>query len=206
MKELQISDEGVTKLLRKVNPNKASGPDSIPARILKELADEIAPLLTIIFNKSLEQGEVAADWRKANVTAIYKKGNKYEPSIYRPVSLTSLCCKLQEHILVRNILSHLEEHAILTDCQHGFRAWRSSETQLIGLYHDLAQSLDKKKQTDLAILDFLKAFDWVPHQRLLKKLAHYAKSSSRVKHRTVHRWSAEFPRVQSLVHCYFSFS
>ena len=74
MKELHVSVEGVTKLLRKVNPNKASGPDSIPARILKELADEIAPLLTTIFNKSLEQGEVPTDWRKANVTAIYKKG------------------------------------------------------------------------------------------------------------------------------------
>ena len=80
-----------------------------------------SPLLTIIFNKSLEQGEVPTDWRKANVTAIYKKGNKYEPSNYRPVSLTSLCCKLQEHILISNVLSHLEEHAILTDCQHGFR-------------------------------------------------------------------------------------
>ena len=57
MKELHVSVEGVTKLLRKVNPNKASGPDSIPARILKELADEIAPLLTTIFNKGLEQGE-----------------------------------------------------------------------------------------------------------------------------------------------------
>ena len=70
MKELHVSFESVTKLLRKVNPNKASGPDSIPARILKELADEIAPLLTTIFNKSLEQDEVPTDWRKANVTAI----------------------------------------------------------------------------------------------------------------------------------------
>ena len=89
------------------------------------------------------------------------------------MSLTSLCCKLQEHILVSNVLSHLNEHDILTNCQHGFRARRSCETQLIGLYHDLAQSLDKKKQTDLAILDFSKAFDRVPHQRLLKKLRHY---------------------------------
>ena len=195
MKELQISDEGVTKLLREVNPNKASGPDSIPARILKELADEIAPLLTKIFNKSLEQSEVPADWRKANVTAIYKKGNKYEPSNYRPVSLTSLCCKLQEHILVSNILSHLEEHAILTDCQHGFRARRSCETQLIGLYHDLAQSLDKKKQTDLAILDFSKAFDRVPHQRLLKKLAHYGVQGN------THKWIESFlsGRTQQVV-------
>ena len=182
MKELQISDEVVTKLLRKVNPNKASSPDSILVRILKELADEIAPLLTIIFNKSLEQGEVPADWRKANV----KKGNKYEPSNYQPVSLTSLCCKLQEHILVSNILSHLEEHAVLMDCQHGFRARRSCETQLIGLYHDLAQSLDKKKQTDLAILDFSKAFDRVPHQRLLKKLAHYGVQGN------THKWIESF--------------
>ena len=133
MKELHVSVEGVTKLLRKVNPNKASGPDSIPARILKELADEIAPLLTTIFNKSLGQGEVPTNWRGAIVTAIYKKGDKYEPSNYRPVSLTSLCCKLQEHIIVSNVLSHLEEHSVVTDCQHGFRARRSCETQLIGL-------------------------------------------------------------------------
>ena len=224
MKELQISDEGVTKLLRKVNPNKAKGPDSILARILKELADESAPLLTIIFNKSLEQCEVPTDWRKANFTASYKKGNKYEPSNYWPVSLTSLCCKLQDYILISNVLTHLEEHAILMDCQHGFPARRSCETQLIGLYYDLAQYLDKKKQTDLAILAFSKAFDRVPHQRLLRKLTHYGiqgnthklkepflsgqgnKSSSRVKHLTVHLWSAEFPRVQYLVHCYFSFS
>ena len=128
MKELHVSVEGVTKLLQNVNPNKASDPDSIHARILKELADEIAPLLTTIFNKSLEQGEVPTDWRKANVTAIYKKGDKYEPSNYRPVSLTSLCRKLQEHIIVSNVLSHLEEHSVLTDCQHGFRARRSCET------------------------------------------------------------------------------
>ena len=56
MKEIDISTEGVARLLRKVNPNKASGPDSIPARILKALADDIAPLLTIVFNKSLEKG------------------------------------------------------------------------------------------------------------------------------------------------------
>ena len=172
MKELHVSVQGVTKLLRKVNPNIASGPDSIPARILKELADETTPLLTIIFNKRLEQGEVPTDWRKTNVTAIYKKGDKFEPNNYQPVSLTSLCCKLQEHIIVSNVLSHLEEHSVLTDCQHGFRARRSCKTQLIGLYHDLAQSLDKKKQTDLAILDFSKTFDRVPHQRLLKKLMH----------------------------------
>ena len=111
------------------------------------------------------------------------------------MSLTSLYCKLQEHILVSNVLSHLDEHDILTDCQHGFRARRSCETQFIGLYQDLAQSLDKKKQTDLAILDFSKAFDTVPHQHLLKKLRHYGLQGS------THKWIESFlsGRTQQVV-------
>ena len=90
------------------------------------------------------------------------------------MSLSSLCCKLQEHTLVSNVLSRLEEHANLTGCQHRFYAQRSCEIHLIGLQHDLVQSLNKKKkQKDLAIFDFSKAFDRIPHQRLLKKLVHY---------------------------------
>jgi hypothetical protein len=61
-------------------------------------------------------------WRTANVTAIFKKGERYKASNYRPVSLTSLCCKVQEHIIVSSILKHLDAHQILTDCQHGFSA------------------------------------------------------------------------------------
>ena len=80
-------------------------------------------------------------------------------------------------------------------CQHGFHARRSCETQLIGLDHDLAQSLDKKKQTDLAILDFSKAFDRVPHQRLLKKLRHYSIQGN------THKWIESFlsGRTQQVV-------
>lgn len=79
-------------------------------------------------------------------------------SYYRPISLASFCCKLQDHIIVSNIMNHLAEHSILTDGQHGFRARRICETQLIGLNHDLARSLNRRKQTDLVILDFSKAF------------------------------------------------
>ena len=113
------------------------------------------------------------DWRSANVTAIFKKGDRFKASNYRPVSLTCLCCKLQEHIIVSSTLKHLEHHKILTDCQHGFRARRSCETQLVTLCHEIAESLDKDKQTDMIILDFSKAFDRVPHQRLRIKLRHY---------------------------------
>ena len=173
MPDIEIGRDGVLKLLKKINPNKASGPDMIPARILKDLAEELAPFLTEIFQRSLADGEVPMDWRSANVTAIFKKGDRFKASNYRPVSLTSLCCKLQEHIIVSNTMKHLEHHKILTDCQHGFRARRSCETQLVTLCHELADSLDKNKQTDMVILDFSKAFDRFPHQRLLIKLRHY---------------------------------
>ena len=134
MPEISVTKEGVFKLLLKLNPNKATGPDLLPARILKDLAKEIAPILTAIFQRSFDTGIVPRDWRTANVTAIFKKGEKYKPANYRPVSLTSLCrCKIQEHIITSNVFNHLDEHHILTDCQHGFRARRSCETQLLTL-------------------------------------------------------------------------
>lgn len=109
----------------------------------------------------------------ANVTATFKKREKYRPSNYRPVSLTSICCKIQEHIVTSNVLKHLDEHNALADCQHGFRARRSCETQLLTLADELMSDLDKKKQHDLMVLDFSKAFDRVPSQCLLRKIDHY---------------------------------
>ena len=181
MPEIKVNKEGVTKLLHKLNPSKASGPDLIPARILKELAVEIAPFLTTIFQESFNTGTVPRDWRIANVAAIFKKGEKYKASNYRPVSLTSLCCKVQEHIITSSVLNHLDEHQVLTDCQHGFRARRSCETQLLTLAHELVSGLDKQHQYDLIILDFSKAFDRVPHKRLLKKMDHYGVRGSTYK-------------------------
>ena len=69
-------------------------------------------------------------------------------------------------------MKHLERYQILTDKQHGFRSQHSCETQLFQTVHDLALSLENKQQTDLIVMDFSKAFDTVPHQRLLRKLSH----------------------------------
>ena len=114
------------KLLHKTNPQKATGSDCIPARILKSCASELAPILTIVFNRSLQKGSVSEDWRHAYVTAIFKKGTRHDSVNYRLVSLTSLCCK-KANVIVSNTLNHLERHKILNDCQHGFRAKRSCE-------------------------------------------------------------------------------
>ena len=94
---------GVLKLLNNLKIHKASGPDGLSARVLKECSSEIAPILALIYNESLAQGTVPDDWRRANVAPIFKKGEKYDAANYRPVSLTCICCKTFEHIIISNI-------------------------------------------------------------------------------------------------------
>ena len=120
-----------------------------------------------------------------------KKGEKYDAANYRPVALTCICCKTLEHILVSNINKHLALDSILADCQHGFRSQRSCETQLVQLVHDIISNLDGAvnrghKQTDLIIMDFAKAFDKVPHRRLLHKLDYYGIRGST--HKWINSW------------------
>ena len=173
IENLVIDTEGVRKLLQEVNPLKACGPDGVSSHILKEMSHELAPIIRYIFAQSLETGNVPGDWLTANITAVYKKGPKNNPANYRPVSLTSVTCKFMEHILFHHIMCHLKTFNILSSFQHGFRSKHSCESQLIITIEDLARNLDHSLQTDLQILDFQKAFDTVPHQRLLCKLDHY---------------------------------
>ena len=173
IKNLHINKEGVEKLLRDLNPGKAPGPDRIPNRVLKECAKELSTALTSIFQTSLDTGSLPSDWTKANVSPIFKKGDKHLAENYRPVSLTSVPCKLLEHIICRHLMTHLETEKILTTLNHGFRKGFSCETQLITTINDLCKNMERKKQTDVAILDFSKAFDTVPHDKLLYKLSKY---------------------------------
>ncbi|KAI0221088.1 hypothetical protein LSAT2_027493 [Lamellibrachia satsuma] len=146
--DITVCETGMRKLLEAVKPHKATGPDAIPARVLKDYAAEIAPVLTLIYQSSLNQGTVPVDLKHAWVIPVYKKGDRGSPSNYRPISLTSISCKTLEHIVHSNFMDHLENLNILTDYQHGFRKHRSCETQLIQTVDDLAKSLHGAGQID----------------------------------------------------------
>ena len=138
--DLHITEHGVYKLIDGINTSKPS----VPGKLLHSLANELAPILRFIFEHSLLTGYLPVDWTRANVAPIFKKGSKLQAVNYRPVSLTCITCKLFEHIICRHVLDHLEQHKILTDLQHGFRSGRSSETQRVTTFQDIAEMYDKK--------------------------------------------------------------
>ena len=173
MRPINVAVEGVASLLANLDPSKASGPDGIPARFLKDMANDLAPSLTLIYQASLQQGRIPDEWRKALITPIYKNGDRSCPANYRPISLTCIVCKTLEHIISTSIYNHLEEYDILCPEQHGFRRRKSCETQLISTVHDLVTALNNAEQVDAILLVLSKAFDKVPHIRLCHKLSFY---------------------------------
>jgi hypothetical protein len=195
MPDIHINKNGITKLLSDINPHKASGPDNIHATVLKECSKFISPILTFIFNKSLCSGKIPLDWKHANVCPVFKKGDKHNAINYRPISLTCICCKILEHVIASNLMSHLENNNILYDLQHGFRSKRSCETQLISFIQNLCRSNDSNIQTDIIIMDFAKAFDKVPHNHLLYKLQFYGVNCNAL------NWISDFlcERTQTVV-------
>ena len=183
---LNITTEGVEKLLQNIKVNKATGPDQIPNILMKRCAHQIAPAMRSIFQLSVETGKLPKDWLNANVSPVFKKGDAHLPENYRPVSLTCVSCKLLEHIICKHILDHLEKNKILTSLNHGFRSGYSCETQLVTTIHDLLGKFDVGTQIDMVILDFSKAFDTVPHRKLLHKMEQYGVTGN------INSWLCDF--------------
>lgn len=129
--------------------------------------------LSIIFEKSLNEGVLPQIWKCANVTAIFKSGSKSKPSNYRPISLTSVPGKIMERIIRNALVDHMTQNKLFNDAQHGFIAGRSCVTQLLEFLEDVTEALDNGFEVDVIYLDFAKAFDKVPHRRLLRKIEAY---------------------------------
>ena len=163
------------KLLRNLKPYKASGPDDVSPRFLKEIIDHPSwPLYSRDhwYKTGYLMNGKNDEWKEATVSPIFKK-DKSKPVNYRPVSLMPICSKVLEHIIHSHLMNFFEKNQILCDQQHGFRKQRSCESQLLLRVQDLASGLDNNQQIDAILLGFSKAFDKVPHRRLLAKLEFY---------------------------------
>jgi len=130
--------------------------------MLRELADVIAEPVSIIFESSWRTGEVPEDWRKASVTAIFKKGKKEDPGNYRPVSLTSIRGKVIEQLILDAIIKQVEEKKVIRSSQHGFTKGKSRLTNLIAFYDGVTGWVDERRAVDVVYLDFSKAFAQSP--------------------------------------------
>ena len=165
---IQIYSDSVTQLLLNLKPHKAASPDNLPSYFLKEVAKQISPALSIIFQASLNQGALSDLWKSALIFPVYKKGSKRDPTNYHPGTLTCICSKNMEHVIYSSMYEHLNLYQVLRDEQHGFRRHRGCETKIIFTVHDFAQILN---QCDVLLLNFCKAFDRVPHSLLYSFMA-----------------------------------
>ena len=155
-------------MLKSLGTANATGPDGIPATLLKETADVITPTLCRLFNDSISSGSLPDEWKTANIVPVYKKGDNENAENYRPISLLCIISKVLERCVLNNIKCHLLK--IINVYQHGFLPGRSCMTNLIDVLHYVGSRLDRGGQIDMVYLDMSKAFDKVHHDVLIQKL------------------------------------
>ena len=173
LENIVIDPVVVLKKLKKLKTNKSPGPDAIHPRVIKEVSSSIAEALSIIFNTSLNTKSLPVEWKHANVSAIYKKGQKTVPNNYRPVSLTCILCKVMESIIRDNVIEHMKTNNLFSPKQFGFIQERSTVLQLLHVLDIWCEILDQGGVLDAIYCDFMKAFDKVPHRRLVYKTGKY---------------------------------
>ena len=172
-----------TRYCRSIYDHHTQNRNNTP-KVLNKLASELGPVFAHLFQQSIDSGEIPKEWSLAiccNICPLFKKADRSLACNYHPVSLTCVPCKLLEHIVCSNIMSHLDHHKLLSDRQHAFRKSHSCETQLATVIDDWAKILDNQGQVDTCILDFEKAFDTPPHELLKSKLFSYGIGGKTIK-------------------------
>jgi hypothetical protein len=173
LSDILITEELVEQKLTSLNVFSAAGSDGISNRILRECASILAPSLCSLFIRSIDEAVLPSDWLTAVVSPIFKSGSHYDPGNYRPVSLTSNVCKVLESIIRDQLMLFIGSNRMINSSQFGFLPGRSCELQLIEFLDRISVMLDQGDAVDVVYLDFKKAFDTVPHRRLLRKLGSY---------------------------------
>ena len=152
--------------------NKSAGPVQIHPRVLNELRNEITFPLKLIFEQTIKEKKLPTDWRSGNISAIYKKGSKLDAGNYRPICLTCICCKLIESVIRDLIVEFLFSNKLFSNKQYGFIKGRSI-VQLLKVLDNWTEKLENGGRIDVLYTDLEKAFDRVPHGKLLRELKRY---------------------------------
>ena len=182
----EVTENEVFNLLSNISTNKATGPDKIPAKLVKISAPFITKHLSIIFNQSLSQGTFPYDWKISKVTPIYKKGPKHDMNNYRPISVISTIAKVMDKIAHNQLYLYFQNENILSPSQHGFRQGHSTVTALLEITDRLYHNIDIGELNGVIFLDLRKAFDTIDHQIMLKKLRCYGIAG------TAHNWFSSY--------------
>ena len=173
IEDLQIDEVMVREQILKLDPNKASGPDEVPARLLINAVDVFAPILTKILQISYDKSIVPKKLKSGNVVPIHKSGDKTDVKNYRPVSLTSIIAKVFERVIKIGVESHIDKHKIISDSQHGFQRKKSTSTNMVTFWNDISNNIENAASISILYTDLSKAFDSVPHDLLCMKLKRY---------------------------------
>ena len=172
--QLVVTPEVASKI-NNMKENKSPGVDGLSP---KETVEQISKPLAHVFNMSLQEGIVPVEWKEANIIPLFKKGSRNKSVNYRPVSLTSVICKLLETIIRDHMMDFLVKHKLINTSQHGFLKARSCLTNLLCFFEEITKWVDDGSPVDVIYLDFQKAFDKVPHQRLILKLKSHGMGNS----------------------------
>ena len=164
---LDFTTEDVETAIKELKNGSASGPDGVPAVLLKNCSQALAGPLASMWRRSFREGVVPAFYKMSLVSPLHKKGDKITPGNYRPVSLTS-------HIVKKILIKFLETNLLISSNQHGFRSGRSTLTQLLAHVNDVLTGWCSGIDSDCIYLDYAKAFDKVDHALLIKKLELYS--------------------------------
>ena len=168
-----IDEIDVFSFLSKLNENKSSGVDLLGPKLLKMSAAILCKPICYLINRSINEGIFPQDLKIARVTPLYKKGDKSDPSSYRPISILPTLSKIFEKHVSSQLKSFLESFNLLYERQSGFRQFHSCQTALTKLTDEWLEEIDKGNLTGVLLLDFRKAFDLVNHHILLQKLKCY---------------------------------
>ena len=168
--DIHITEYDTFKILMNLETSKATGPDGIGNKLLRETAPVICEPLSKLFQKSIDQGIFPNMWKVANITVLHKKGSVYDCNNYRPISLLPCVSKVFEKLVFNHMYDYLTRNNLINANQSGFRPGDSTIRQLTSICHKIHQSLDNGDEILSVFLDFKKAFDKVWHKGLLYKL------------------------------------